>query len=64
MRLVKALTRLRVCAHWSEPLLIKNTSLLEAQLSDQYLLDLSNVIIIIVIIIIIIVIIIIIIIII
>ena len=38
-RLAKALVRLRVCAGWSEPLLVAHTTLLEISCRGSYFVD-------------------------
>ena len=38
MRLAKALIRLRVCAGWSEPLLVAHTTLLEISCCGSYVI--------------------------
>ena len=42
MRLAKALIRLRVCAGWSEALLVAHTTLLEILCRDSYSLKYEN----------------------
>ena len=39
MRLAKALNRLRVCAGWSEPLLVAHTTLLEISCRGSFVFD-------------------------